>query len=335
LGFYGVSAQKKTSQSGIKYKPNGAVSVETEVAMNNILTLGKNGGGITYLSPGAKMDASRAPEGVNIYVLGPPRSSLINKSNPSSGHAHETYFGIDHTGLTSFIDGMLEMAAAPATKSSTIHGPFGKDVGMTDKEAASVGYFKNTYFAAGEEYRKIEYSWLDAAGPFSLQLDGAINNTSLVLAIELEESGKVLLFPGDAQVGSWLSWHDHEWKVKRNGKTETITAEQLLQNTVLYKVSHHGSHNATIKDKGLELMTHPDLVAMIPEQEECYNGIPYPPLIKRLNQLCKGRVLVSADVNFPPENLMQKCPAELSPTEWKSFTADLVVDRLYIEYTIR
>jgi hypothetical protein len=30
LGFYGVAAKTKTSESGIKYKPNGKVSVETE-----------------------------------------------------------------------------------------------------------------------------------------------------------------------------------------------------------------------------------------------------------------------------------------------------------------
>jgi hypothetical protein len=172
-------------------------------------------------------------------------------------------------------------------------------------------------------------------GQFALQLDGAINNTSLVLAIELEGSGSVLLFPGDAQVGSWLSWHEHQWKVKRGDKTETVTAEDLLKNTVLYKVSHHGSHNATVKDKGLELMTHSDLVAMIPEKEKSYNGILYQPLIETLRKRCKGRVLISADAKFPPEDLVKKLPPELSAAEWKAFKADLTVERLYVEYTVR
>jgi hypothetical protein len=123
--------------------------------------------------------------------------------------------------------------------------------------------------------------------------------------------------------------------VKRGDKPETITVEDLLKNTVLYKVSHHGSYNGTVKDKGLEMMTHPDLVAMIPEREESYNGILYKPLIDHLRKRCKGRVIISADVAYPPEELVRKRPPELSAAEWKSFKADLTVEPLYVEYTIR
>lgn len=338
LGFYGVAAPK--SKSGIKYKPNGKISVNTEEAMEHIVELGQSGG-IKYLNPGKTIDKRLLPDGVTVYVLGPPRGSLINKSNPSSGHAHETYFGIDRSGLTSFIDGALSLGASPKHAASTNAsqpehgGPFNPELGVPVTAAQQDPYFNDTYFAASEAYRRIENSWLDVAGQFALQLDGAINNTSLVLAIELEESGKVLLFPGDAQVGSWLSWHDHEWKVKRDGKTTTVSAEDLLNNTVLYKVSHHGSHNATVKDKGLELMTHSDLVAMIPEKEKSYPGILYEPLRTRLNELCKGRVLISADSKFPPQDLVKNRPPELSAAEWKSFKDDLTVDPLYVEYTIR
>ncbi len=331
LGFYGASL-KEVSESGIKYKKNGRPSTMTEVAMKNIIKLGKRG--IKYFSPATTVASELLPAGINIYVLGPPRSSLINKSNPSRGRAHETYMSIDHTGMTSFIDGMLGLGAG-GTTAENVASPFGDRVGLTRDEAEHDSYFAGTYFAPQEAYRRIEHNWLDIAGQFALQLDGAINNTSLVLAIELAESGKVLLFPGDAQVGSWLSWHDHQWKVKEGTKTKTRTAEELLNNTVLYKVSHHGSHNATIKDKGLEMMTHPELVAMMPEQEDCYSGIPYPKLMTALNRLCKGRVLVSADVNFPPEDLLAKKPDEMSSREWKSFKKDVVVEQLYVQYTVR
>jgi hypothetical protein len=336
LGFYGVAARKQTSQSGIKYKPDGTISVETEVAMSHIIALGKKGG-IKYLEPGTIVDKRRLPPAVNVYVLGPPRSSLINKSNPSSKSASETYLSIDHSGLTGFVDGLLQLdaAAKPTTSATNADGPFGKASSLTTEQAKAHPYFHQTYFDKKQSYRRIDNTWLQAAGQFALQLDGAINNTSLVLAIELADSGKVLLFPGDAQVGSWLSWHDHEWKLKRGNTTETITASDLLKHTVLYKVSHHGSHNGTIREKGLELMTHPDLVAMIPEKEKSYNGILYKPLIRRLQELCKGRVLVSADVAFPPEDLLEKRPAELSAAEWNSFKADLKVEPLYVEYTIR
>jgi hypothetical protein len=328
LGFYGL-----TSDSGIKYKPNGRISLETEVAMTNVVELGAKGG-VTYLLPGTTVDKRGLPPGVNVYVLGPPKSSLINKSNPTKGAGHETYFGIDHTGLTGFVDGLLELGAAGRNPAAGVPGPFAEGVGLTADAAQKDPYYKR-YFAEAEAYRLIDNSWLDAVGQFSLQLDGAINNTSLVLAVELEASGKVLLFPGDAQVGSWLSWHEWKWKVRRGGTTETVTAEDLLRNTVLYKVSHHGSHNATVRDKGLELMTHPDLVAMIPEKQRSYNGILYQPLMDRLDELCKGRVIVSADVEYPPEDLNKHRPARLSSAEWEAFKQNLEVTPLSVEYTVR
>lgn len=118
-------------------------------------------------------------------------------------------------------------------------------------------------------------------------------------------------------------------------KWEEISKDAELKSTVLYKVSHHGSHNATVRAKGLDLMTHPDLVAMIPEKEKSYNGILYKPLLRRLRKRCKGRVLISADAEFRPEDLLKKRPSELSAAEWKAFKANLTVDQLYVEYTIR
>ena len=175
-------------------------------------------------------------------------------------------------------------------------------------------------------------------GQFALQLDGAVNNTSLVLAIELTESGKVLLFPGDAQVGSWLSWHEYKWKKTENEQlTKDVTAESLLKNTVLYKVSHHGSHNATVSDKGLEMMSHPELVAMIPEKEDSYNGILYKPLMDRLEKLCMGRVLVSADINYPPEALLaaDAKPDRLPKADWDAFRNKLTVEETFVEYIVK
>ena len=43
-----------------------------------------------------------------------------------------------------------------------------------------------------------------------------------------------------------------------------MTAADLLARTVFYKVGHHASHNATVNEKGLELMAREDLVAAIP-----------------------------------------------------------------------
>ena len=113
-----------------------------------------------------------------------------------------------------------------------------------------------------------------------LNVDGLANNSSLALAIELSPNGRVLLFPGDAQMGNWLSWfgkveypggegHGKEmvWALDDGRK---VDAKDLLARTVLYKVGHHGSHNATLKHGGLEAMgtRWPDeFVAMLPVDE--------------------------------------------------------------------
>ena len=46
-----------------------------------------------------------------------------------------------------------------------------------------------------------------------------------------------------------------------------MTGPDLLRRTIFYKVGHHGSHNATLREKGLEQMSGLK-VAMIPVDHE-------------------------------------------------------------------
>src|SRR4029453_18529688 len=103
----------------------------------------------------------------------------------------------------------------------------------------------------------------------------------------------VLLFPGDAQVGNWLSWHDQDYKTD-DGRT--VTGEKLPAKTRLYQEVHHGSHNATLKARGLELMTFPDLVAMLPVEADGvkrlgYGQMPLKSLVTALETRTNGRIL--------------------------------------------
>lgn len=111
---------------------------------------------------------------------------------------------------------------------------------------------------ARQDNRRIDGDWMAAAGPLALKLDADTNNTSLVLAFELPDAS-IMLFAADAQVGNWESWHDQSYPA--DGRA--VTAAELLARTRFYKVGHHGSHNATLTDQGLELMTHDDLVTAI------------------------------------------------------------------------
>ncbi len=148
------------------------------------------------------------------------------------------------------------------------------------------------------------------------------------MAIEFIHSGRVLIFPGDAQVGNLLSWHKHSWKV--DGKT--VTAKDLLSHTVFYKVGHHGSHNATLREEGLEMMTSNDLVSMIPVEEEMAEkkkwNMPFPPLYERLKEKSKGRV-IRIDEGVPKKG------QRISKRDWRAFLRNTTeVDNLYIDFVV-
>lgn len=68
-------------------------------------------------------------------------------------------------------------------------------------------------------------------------VDNALNNTSVILLFEI--GNETMLFPGDAQIENWQYLLDQANKDK--------ALDNLLKNTTLYKVGHHGSRNATPK----------------------------------------------------------------------------------------
>src|SRR5690606_6160869 len=98
--------------------------------------------------------------------------------------------------------------------------------------------------------------------PLALKLDEDTNNTSLVLAFEFEDTGDVLLFVGDAQVGNWLSWEKVSFAVPESDRP--LPALDLVRRAIFYKVGHHASHNATLRRQGLERMESDRLVAFVP-----------------------------------------------------------------------
>jgi hypothetical protein len=213
---------------------------------------------------------------------------------------------------------------APAITAPDLNAPFDPIVQIPITLAQQMRFFEEHYFGecskAGEEehfapgdhkivfkkdkeidqsWRQIDGDWLGLASSLALQLDSATNNTSLALAIELG-GDKVMLFAADAQVGNWLSWQDLSWNV--GGKT--VTGPDLLGRTVLYKTGHHGSHNATLREKGLEMMTNLK-IALIPVDHEMalkkrWGKMPLVELEKRLNEITKDRVL-RVDKDVPPK----------------------------------
>jgi hypothetical protein len=308
----------------------------------------------TYCHPGSKPIELTGVNGVKVYVLGPPQDEkLIKKSDPTKA-GREVYELAASADLDrSFAVALAHRDKAPddldpdQRREQELSLPFDKSHHLAIEMTKAERFFQDFYYGYGEEgdqdewsWRQIETDWLGVANDLALKLDNDTNNTSLALAIELSPGGDVLLFPGDAQVGNWLSWADLVWpKGAKPDDTGTVTAADLLARTVLYKVGHHASHNATLRAQGLELMTSNHLVAMIPVNEEKAKQkawkMPFEPLLRRLEQTTRGRVIradrKAADLSAGPK------PDQVTDDEWRTFCNRLGADQrdeLFLEYRI-
>jgi hypothetical protein len=228
-----------------------------------------------------------------LYILGPPHDEkMIKRCNPSKAEP-ETY-------------GMAAMEqVAPGLTDADEGAPFDPIARIPLEVATQLAFFQAHYWGEDtdsdekdQSWRRIDGDWLDVSSSLALQLDSATNNTSLVLAIELAD-GDVLLFAADAQVGNWLSWQSLSWEL--NGKT--VSGPDLLSRTILYKTGHHGSHNATLREKGLEMMTKLE-TALIPVDhamavKKHWGKMPLDALEKRMEEMTEGCVL-RIDKEVPP-----------------------------------
>lgn len=279
------------------------------------------------------------------FVLGPPRD--VDKIDD-----------LDPIGDETFDNGHALKAAAGRSSVVGPRSPFSRghviplDEAFTHQE---FGRFFTTHYGHGPvsehadgkevssyaEWRRMSANDAAGADALALAMNNATNNTSLVLAFELSKGGKVLLFVGDAQAGNWRSWSDADF---RDG-AETVTAADLLGRTVLYKVGHHGSHNATLKGKagsktaGLALMAQgsyaDEFVAMITAVEAWARHKPKPdwnhplPAIKRaLEEKAGGRVL-QTDSGLPAN------PSGAGAAGWQSFVERVSETPLYFDLLVK
>ncbi len=287
MGFFGVS--KEGGKDGDKANDD-----EYEMIKKMLARKGRP----DCLVPGEVKELEGT--GVKAFVLGPPKDLVaLGKDDPGAKDGY-------HKQASAFFDGMgaalgaIESGADAVDAADRRGKPFAPRQEVPLAHAKETDFYRHLYaFGDGDHpqaFRSIDDIESESLGHLALRLDSHINNTSLVLAFRLE-SGRVLLFPGDAQAGNWKSWANPEKPLAfENPK---IDARELLEQTVFYKVGHHGSHNATPKTYGLALMTHPGLRAMVPVDHEIAFGAGYGemPLIEILNDLGKrtGGSSVRAD----------------------------------------
>lgn len=298
-----------------------------------------------YLSPGGPALEPEWLPGFRFFVLGPPREKERLKNMGKDGSSE-----------------LYGMAAGLRAAASGMPGGPGQDEGAMPFDRRywcreSDEMIRETmadYFATENDWRRVDKDWLNAASDLALQLDNMTNNTSLALAIERISDGRVLLFPADAQEGSWLSWHEPKepFTYVQDGVRQTTTAEKLLNRTVFYKVGHHGSHNATAKGKGLEMMrSESELVAFIPVDRKVALKrspagqwkMPAHALYRRLLEKCNGRVARS-DIGWAdaPQGTQKEEAAFknlATEAEWEKWresqgAAQVSIDKLFIDYRL-
>ncbi|MEZ2127644.1 MULTISPECIES: hypothetical protein [unclassified Sinorhizobium] len=279
----------------------------------------------SYLEPGQVIDLSDF--GLTAYVLGPPRlEALLRKDSPSAGPTKEVYLTqLDSAAAAeSAARAQLALHAAPnhtettgdATPFARMHHRPLKPKTTRGKKMDTGPIVQNLYNDPAAGWRQIDSDWTGSIEALALKMDSDTNNTSLALAFELPDR-QVLLFPGDAQVGNWVSWNNQTYPPVRKSDSDRapVTAEDLLRRVTFYKAGHHGSHNSTLKALGLERMTDPRLSAAIPVVEavaaiqgkgrtEAGKGwkMPYGPMYEDLKSKTRGRI-VKGDGDPPTEKL--------------------------------
>lgn len=264
------------------------------------------GSNVVYREPGEPPIALPDVPGVRAFVLGPPRcEKFLKRTDPR----HD-----DHEGYGMALGLFLEATGNHQASWS----PFDPMREIPMSVAQEIGFFKSHYWEAGkvdEGWRRIDNAWIGDPTEFALRLDNLTNNTSLVLAFEFAD-GDVLLFVADAQAGNWLSWQSLGWDTASGD----VSGPDLLRRAIFYKVGHHGSHNATLKEGGLEIMGRLQL-AYIPVDRDVavkkhWTRMPLPDIVERLEQLIPGGVM-RAD--------------QLSPT---AIPGRVVTTDLYFEMTL-
>jgi hypothetical protein len=305
--------------SGPLDRPGLAANGQQSTADIITMLKGKAGAAATsYLEPGQVIDLTEFS--LKAYVLGPPRlEKLLKKDSPSAGPEKEVYLtqqdmaAAAQSAIVAQLALQADGGAAPigddVTPFARIHhrplkAPLKKGRAKP-KDETPRRVVADLYDEPSSAWRKIDTDWTGSIEALALKMDSDTNNTSLALAFELPD-GQVLLFPGDAQVGNWLSWNNQTYppEKKRDSDPTPISAEDLLRRVTFYKAGHHGSHNATLKTLGLERMSDPRLTAAIPVVEavaavqgkgrtEAGKGwkMPYAKMFEDLKARTRGRIV--------------------------------------------
>jgi hypothetical protein len=201
-----------------------------------------------YLAAGKSIPKVAGITGLSAEILSPPKNTVfLSRMNPPADQRFVTMPGDTSGVVRPFQDFEIKMGE-----------PDYQEI-LTEGQPS----------VPPQELEKLHEFAEAPADRLALALDNVRNNTSLVILFRYQ--GRTLLFPGDAQWGSWQSW------------IGTDAARQLIGEIDFLKLSHHGSENATpvsvvkaLREKGL--------VAMCSTQNHPFPSIPRMPLLEKIGK---------------------------------------------------
>lgn len=148
---------------------------------------------------------TEALPGITVHVFGPSRDKdAIRDMEPPPGKSY------------------LQLLESLEAGTGSAPDPFNEDWWLSPQEDSRLDE---------DECRAIANAGGNLDPAIMVALEKAVNGTSLMLLFKIGSS--YLLFPGDAQWGTWrTALANPEWRL-------------LLQRASFYKAGHHGSHNGT------------------------------------------------------------------------------------------
>lgn len=229
---------------------------------------------VQYLKAGDKLKyRDDFIPGLSVRILGPPQSEeFLAQMNPPKGQ------------------GYLRLGPNGEPEPVNPIQPFG------DRWRWKVDRTNVDLSLQEEDEKKLQGQSGSSIDDIAFALDQARNNESLVTLFTF--NNKNLLFPGDAQYGNWRWWIENE-----------RTSSDILAKINFFKIAHHGSHNATPK-AALEKMADGEFAAMVSTQSEPWKSIPRVPLMSRLNEKTKKKIVRSdwLSVEGAPKPLPKTVP---------------------------
>jgi len=312
----------------------GAGESMNKISMKVFKDLAEKQNGVKFLVPHQQIYKVPRTENIRVFALGPPRDpDLLTSLDPEGTEKF-------HSLAMAAASAGNYFAAAAAGKSRS---PFAqryrlsRDAAFRDRE---YGNFFQDFYGRDPDWRRIDDEWLLSGEALALDMNKYTNNTSLALAFELGKGGKVLLFAADAQRGNWISWSKKTWK----DGSQSVTARDLLGRTVLYKVGHHGSHNATLDGKASD--DYPNLgwmaggeyereftamITAVRAWAETQEGWDHP-----LKSIKDALLAKAAGRVFQTDTDLEamKIVGGGSPRDWEAFRSRTMANRLYFDYTV-